>query len=70
MSRKKLLIRFSAILLVVLLVASFTTFTACGEKEPEVKTLRIGALFALTGWFSSFDLISTDIAEITRDMIF
>jgi ABC-type branched-subunit amino acid transport system substrate-binding protein len=72
MAKNKLLTLIVSICLVLLFVG-LSLVAACAAPTPtptpEAKTLRIGALFSLTGWFSPFDTISNDIAEITRDII-
>jgi ABC-type branched-subunit amino acid transport system substrate-binding protein len=67
--RKRKLLSVVCGIILVLMLASLPFMTACKGEAPEAKTLRIGALLALSGWGSPFDLISNDLAEITRDII-
>jgi branched-chain amino acid transport system substrate-binding protein len=68
MRKRKLLIQVSSICLILSLV-SVCFIAACKSPAPEPKTLRIGAIFALSGWLSPFDTISNGVAEVTRDII-
>ena len=71
MGRKKTLTSIVCIALVVML-AGVLMMPAQGTakaKAGEGKTLKIGAIIALSGWFSPFGLVAKDIAEITRDII-
>jgi branched-chain amino acid transport system substrate-binding protein len=72
MQRKRFLI-LTGMICSILLVVGLFFMAACAAPTttptPEAKTLRIGGLFSLSGWFSPFDLVGVDIAEITRDII-
>lgn len=61
---KKLFIVPLMILLIVTLV-----FVGCGSKEPEVKTLKIGIIYGLTGPGSQMQLAKKDTQILHRDYI-
>ena len=70
MERKKMLF----VLTVVSLVATLVTlpFMPSGHFQSmaaEAKTLRIGVLVCLTGWFSTFDTLEWEEAQLARDML-
>ena len=82
MERGKLLSLLGIISLVVIL-AALPFMAACPapeeeapppeeeeeEEPPEVKTLTIGVLVCLTGWFSTFDTLEWEEAQLARDML-
>ena len=61
---KGLVVVILALLLITIPVSSAST----KEKSP-AKTLRIGALICLTGWFSTFDTLEWEEAQLARDML-
>jgi len=61
MKRKNLLL--GSVIVIVMMVV-FPSFAASATK-----TVRIGGLFALSGWFSSFDILQWEEAQLARDMI-
>lgn len=46
-----------------------TQTTEPPEQTPEVKTLTVGVLICLTGWFSTFDTLEWEEAQVARDML-
>jgi len=67
MKKKKLLVLCSISLAIMLAV--FPSISASKTPTPEVKTLRIGVLVCLTGWFSTFDTLEWEEAQVARDML-
>jgi branched-chain amino acid transport system substrate-binding protein len=70
MERKKILFA----LMVVSLVATLVTVPFMPPRyfqsmAAEPKTLRIGVLVCLTGWFSTFDTLEWEEAQLARDML-
>ncbi len=70
MERKKLLILIGSMCL-VLLLASLPFLTACPKAAPpaEAKTLKIGYLLCVTGWYSVFDAVEEGDVKIVAQMI-
>ena len=70
MKMKKGLSLYIAVILVPALLALLfiTPYNATALAE-EGKTLRIGVLVCLTGWFSTFDTLEWEEAQLARDML-
>ena len=57
--------------LVVLALLLFATplSSASAKEKSQAKTLRIGALICLTGWFSAWDQMEWKEAQVVRDIL-
>lgn len=70
MERKRGSLLLIAVMLVpVLLVLPFMTPYHSQAAAADAKTLRIGVLVCLTGWFSTFDTLEWEEAQLARDML-
>lgn len=67
MGKRKLLVLAGSICLILVLVA--LPFMANNIKAQTSKTLRFGVLVCLTGWFSTFDMLEWEEAQLARDML-
>lgn len=67
--RKKFLLLTVIALASALLVVPFVPSSYSQAQAAETKTLRIGVLVALTGWFSTFDTLEWEEAQLARDML-
>ena len=68
-NRKIWLLIASITLVVMLTVIPFVT--SCSKSTPttEVKTLKVGGLFGITGFFSAFDAVQAEEAKVAVAMI-
>jgi ABC-type branched-subunit amino acid transport system substrate-binding protein len=70
MERKKVLWLLIPVTLVLVLVAlPFMTPYHSKAVAADTKTLRIGVMVCLTGWFSTFDTLEWEEAQVARDML-
>ena len=70
MERKKVLFLALVVGLVTALVTlPFVPPCHFQSMAAEAKTLRIGVLVCLTGWFSTFDTLEWEEAQLARDML-
>jgi ABC-type branched-subunit amino acid transport system substrate-binding protein len=67
MGKRKLLTLVGSICLILVLVG--LPFMATSAKAQAPKTLRFGVLVCLTGWFSTFDVLEWEEAQLARDML-
>ena len=56
-------------LIVILAVLLTIPIVSKSTEAAEAKTLKIGGLFGLTGFFSAFDQVQAQEAQITADII-
>ena len=56
-------------LIVILVVLLTVPFVSKSTEAAEAKTLKIGGLFGLTGFFSAFDQVQEQEAQVTADII-
>ena len=54
---------------VVLILAAFFLGMMCLQPTEAAETLKIGGLFGLTGFFSGFDQVQEQEAQVTADLI-
>lgn len=72
MERRKVL-NFSLIICLILVIVSMISLTACTQPTPTTpageKTLRIGYLLCITGWYSVFDAVEEGDVKLVAQMI-
>jgi branched-chain amino acid transport system substrate-binding protein len=68
-NRKSWLIVIRMTLIAILAVLLIVPIVAKSTEAADVKTLKIGGLFGLTGFFSAFDQVQAQEAQITADII-
>jgi branched-chain amino acid transport system substrate-binding protein len=66
---KKIFLLIVVTLVTVLVALPLMPFSDSKIMAAETKTLRIGVLVCLTGWFSTFDTLEWEEAQLARDML-
>jgi branched-chain amino acid transport system substrate-binding protein len=66
---RKIFLLIVVTLVTVLVALPLMPFSDSKIMAAETKTLRIGVLVCLTGWFSTFDTLEWEEAQLARDML-